>query len=381
IMIEAIENPKEIVRNAISLIWEATNGEVRKIVYDGQSHSATIFLDDGNNYDGNFFDTPGVVLISKETYRKTINDLANIKGKESIIVEDVVDVKIFIVIDYNEDLVNESQEDTLMIDAQTNKNDTGEDQRLKDSHMNDYFKFSKRKGENKIASKYLNVNVNHEQGENVNDFESNEEPDELLPDFHSSINVTVNTLETASVNDNQQPVSVISEMLENTTLANNITQTDESIRDNDHECEKGNSRKSKRVHLENHQRAKKNKRLKSDEIYKQVDISDSDDDSQNSDSDDSQNIRKKKARYRKKKSKTLEKSTPHRVEITSFPIVVVEQNERFSRMINNTQSTSQPSNLMKLDEPSDEYSNTQEIDEIRFNEAVEYEINSARNNE
>ncbi|CAG8508623.1 19883_t:CDS:10 [Cetraspora pellucida] len=268
---------------------EATKGEVEKIVYDGQLHSATIFLDDGNNYDGNFFDTPGVVLISKEMYQKTINNLANIKGKESIIIEDVVDVKIFIIIDYNE------------------------------------------------------------QGEYFNDFESNEEPDKLLPNFHSTINIT-------------QSVSVISEMLENTTLASNITQLDKS-RDNDHKCEKENSRKSKHVYLENHQRAKKNKRLKSDKIYKQVDISDSDNDSQNSDSDD-------------------KKSTPHRVEITSFPIVVVEQNEHFSRIINNTQSISQPSNLIKLDESSDEYSNTQEeIDKIRFNEAVEYEINSAINNE
>ncbi|CAG8821703.1 17742_t:CDS:1, partial [Racocetra fulgida] len=66
-----------------NLTWEATKGGVREIVFNDASCSATIFL------------TDGVALISEEIYRKIINYLANIKVKESITIEDIIDIKIF----------------------------------------------------------------------------------------------------------------------------------------------------------------------------------------------------------------------------------------------------------------------------------------------
>ncbi|CAG8477196.1 30578_t:CDS:10 [Gigaspora margarita] len=143
-VVKIIENKKEIIRNSIHHIWKATNGGVRKIVFNDTSRSATIFLSDGTN-DTENLDAPGAVLISEETFRKIINDLANLKGKESIIVED--------------DLDNDgsSHVDELMLDAQTNENDENDtlnfedDQWTEDSRINDYFKMSKRKEENQNA--------------------------------------------------------------------------------------------------------------------------------------------------------------------------------------------------------------------------------------
>ncbi|CAG8663043.1 2561_t:CDS:2, partial [Dentiscutata heterogama] len=130
IMVETIENKKEIIRYSINLIWEATKGGVRKIVFNDASCSATIFLTDSTK-DIENLDTPGVVLISEEIYRKIINNLANIKGKESITNED----------DPGSDRLSE-----INVDAQTNENNTlnlEKDQWAKSSHMNDYFKISK----------------------------------------------------------------------------------------------------------------------------------------------------------------------------------------------------------------------------------------------
>ncbi|CAG8834813.1 27550_t:CDS:1, partial [Racocetra persica] len=64
-----------------------TTGRVREIIFNDTSRSATIFLSDGTNNTENL-DVPKVVLISEETYQKIINDLANLKDKESIIIED-----------------------------------------------------------------------------------------------------------------------------------------------------------------------------------------------------------------------------------------------------------------------------------------------------
>ena len=87
-MIDIIENKKEIIKNSIHHIWKATTGGVREIIFNDTSRSATIFLSDSTNNTENL-DTPKVVLISEETYQKIVNDLANLKEKESIIIEDV----------------------------------------------------------------------------------------------------------------------------------------------------------------------------------------------------------------------------------------------------------------------------------------------------
>ncbi|CAG8636328.1 1976_t:CDS:2, partial [Dentiscutata heterogama] len=187
-MAETIKNKKEIIRCSINLIWEATNGGVRKIVFNDASRSATIFLTDGTK-DIENLDATGVVLISEEIYQKIINDLANT-------IEDIIDIKIF----YHSNRLLEVDE--LTFDTQTNENDTlnlEDDQWTKGSHMNDYFKISKRNEKNK-------------QTENIR------ETDESMPNDQQSINIT-------------------SRMLEQTTLANNSTQADDngSIQDNNNE--------------------------------------------------------------------------------------------------------------------------------------------------
>ncbi|CAG8704273.1 17592_t:CDS:2, partial [Cetraspora pellucida] len=228
-MVEIIENQKEIIRSSINLIWKATNGGIKEIVFNNQSCSAEIFLSDGTE-NTEHLNTPGVVLISEETYRKIFNDLANMKGKESIASEDDL---------YSDNL---SQVDELMFDAQASKNDTlnlKEGQRTEDSHINDYFKTSKR---TKNSSKYPHVNENQEQRINVNndveetdkllpdshlsinvtdvnnDFESNEKTDALLPNSHSSINVTINTSQAVGI-DNQ--ISIDNECITDNQQAEN----------------------------------------------------------------------------------------------------------------------------------------------------------------
>ncbi|CAG8691767.1 15485_t:CDS:2, partial [Racocetra persica] len=150
-------NKKEIIGYLINLIWEATKEGVREIVFNNASCSATIFLTDGTK-DIKNLNATGVALISEEIYQKIINDLANIKKKESITIENNL---------------GSNRLSEVDIDAQTNKNDIlnlEEDQGAKSSHINDYFKISKRKKKN-------------EQRENDNnDFENNEKTNELLPD-------------------------------------------------------------------------------------------------------------------------------------------------------------------------------------------------------
>ncbi|CAG8458414.1 26040_t:CDS:10 [Gigaspora margarita] len=246
-MVETIEDKKEIVRSSINLIWEATDGGIKKIVFNNQSRSAAIFLSDGTE-DTENLNAPGAVLISEETYRKIINDLADMKGKKSIATED------------NLDSDNLSQVDELMFDAQASENDTlnlEEGQHTEDSHINDYFKTSKRT-KNNNASKYPHVNENQEQRDNVNnDFE---ETDKLLPDSHSLINVTVNTSQAVStdnqisidnecVTDNQlkitenwlnllpdshSPINVTVNTSQAVSIDNQISPDNECVTDNQH---------------------------------------------------------------------------------------------------------------------------------------------------
>ncbi|CAG8524567.1 7460_t:CDS:10 [Dentiscutata heterogama] len=352
-MAETIENKKEIIRCSINLIWEATKGGVREIVFNDASCLATIFLTNGTK-DTENLDTSGVVLISEEIYWKINNDLANIKGKESITIED----------DPDSDRLSE-----VNVDAQTSENDT------------------------------LNLKENQQAKENnSNDFENNEEINKLLPDSQTAstndqfsignmnqpnnehINdnrQTENIRETEeSISNDQQSINVISGMLEQTNLANNSTQANDigSIQDNDNEedldvsnydsprwseCEDcyGNKKemcaycgcsvcswKGDRGHILlcddeiDNRSAKKNKRLKSKSVKKykaQQDISDSND-------EDSQNIRKsskKKTTNCNKKceasSNPLEKSTSHNDSsiddsIEDIPVVVIEEDEHFS---------------------------------------------------
>ncbi|CAG8831949.1 20323_t:CDS:1, partial [Racocetra persica] len=65
-----------------------TTGGVIEIIFNDISRSATIFLNDSTNNTKNL-NISKVVLISEETYQKIVNDLANLKEKESIIIEDV----------------------------------------------------------------------------------------------------------------------------------------------------------------------------------------------------------------------------------------------------------------------------------------------------
>ncbi|CAG8571760.1 4571_t:CDS:2, partial [Racocetra persica] len=92
-MVKTIEDKKEIVRSLISLIWEATDGKIKKIVFNNQSRSAAIFLSDDTE-DTENLNVFGVVLIAEETYQKIINDLADMKGKDSIATKDVFNIKI-----------------------------------------------------------------------------------------------------------------------------------------------------------------------------------------------------------------------------------------------------------------------------------------------
>ncbi|CAG8830509.1 1343_t:CDS:2, partial [Gigaspora margarita] len=99
--------------------------EVREIFFNEPLRSATVFLSDGTN-DTENLGAPGVVLISDEI----IADLDNTKGKEPITIED----------DLDSDLSSQVDE--------TNENDIlnlEKNQWAEDSHINDYFKTSKRK--------------------------------------------------------------------------------------------------------------------------------------------------------------------------------------------------------------------------------------------
>ncbi|CAG8621299.1 2622_t:CDS:2, partial [Dentiscutata heterogama] len=257
------------------------------------------------------------------------------------------------------------------VDAQTNKNNTlnlKENQQAKGSHMNNYFKTSKRNMKNKPDNEHVNDN---RQTENIRETDK-------------------------SMSNDQQSINVISGMLEQTNLANNSTQANDigTIQDNDNkedlvisdddspgwsECEDcyGNKKemcaycgcsvcswKGNRGHILlcdgpcgknfhtsclnppltripsrnwyyeiDNQSAKKNKRLKSKSVKKyktQQDIL-------NSDDEDSQNIRKfskKKATNHNEKcavlSNPLVKSTSHNDSsiddyIENFPVVVIER--------------------------------------------------------
>ncbi|CAG8629762.1 4027_t:CDS:2 [Racocetra persica] len=46
-LVEIIENQKEIIRSSINLIWKATNGGIKEIVFNNQLCLAEIFLSDG----------------------------------------------------------------------------------------------------------------------------------------------------------------------------------------------------------------------------------------------------------------------------------------------------------------------------------------------
>ncbi|CAG8838900.1 28025_t:CDS:1, partial [Gigaspora margarita] len=58
-MAKTIENKKEVIRCLINLIWKATKGGVKKIVFNNALCSAAIFLTDGTK-DTENLDIPGV---------------------------------------------------------------------------------------------------------------------------------------------------------------------------------------------------------------------------------------------------------------------------------------------------------------------------------
>ncbi|CAG8468841.1 15728_t:CDS:2, partial [Racocetra persica] len=199
-MIDNVKDKKEIVRSSINLIWEATDGEIKKIVFNNQSCSAAIFLSDDTK-DTENLNTPGVVLIAKETYRKIINDLADMKGKDSVATEDDLDSD------------NLLQVDELMFDAQASENDTlnlEEGQHTEDNNVNNDFEETNKL----LPDSYSSINITIVN----NEFESNEEIDALLPDSYSSINVTANTSQAVST-DNQ--ISIDNEYITDNQQAKN----------------------------------------------------------------------------------------------------------------------------------------------------------------
>ncbi|CAG8753375.1 2614_t:CDS:10, partial [Cetraspora pellucida] len=148
------------------------------------------------------------------------------------------------------DLVNKSQEDTLMIDAQTNKNVTREDQWLKDSHINDYFKISKRKRENKKSSdEYSNSQ------EKINEIRFNEAVEYEINSARNNesdaieekkLNITKNTVNIETSFSLNIPNDIPSSVLESQNIRNEassiIDQSTDTNRDilpnskNDEKC-------------------------------------------------------------------------------------------------------------------------------------------------
>ncbi|CAG8609950.1 17198_t:CDS:10, partial [Racocetra persica] len=231
----ATTNMFTMLKTAILAIYNV-DGVIKTIEDKKEIVRTAIFLSDDTE-DTENLNAPGVVLIAEETYRKIINDLADMKEKDSVATEDDLDSD------------NLSQVNELMFDAQANKDDIlnlEEGQHTEDSHINDYFKTSKRM-KNNNASKYPHVNENQEQRDNNfeetdkllpyshlsinvtvvnNEFESNEEIDNLLPDSHSSINVTANTSQAVST-DNQ--ISIDNECVTDNQQAENNGELVESI--------------------------------------------------------------------------------------------------------------------------------------------------------
>ncbi|CAG8751182.1 5326_t:CDS:2, partial [Racocetra fulgida] len=170
---------KEIVRSSINLIWEATDGGIKKIVFNNQSRSAAIFLSDGTE------------------------DTENLNAPGDL------------------DSDNLSQVDELMFDTQASENDTlnlEEGQHTEDNNVNNDFEET----DKLLPDSHSSINVTVVN----NEFESNEEIDALLPDSHSSINVTVNTSQAVST-DNQ--ISIDNECVTDNQQAENNRELVESI--------------------------------------------------------------------------------------------------------------------------------------------------------
>ncbi|CAG8821684.1 7056_t:CDS:2, partial [Gigaspora margarita] len=287
----------------------ATKREVREIFFNEPLGSATIFLSSSNN-DTKNLGTPGVVLISEKNYRRIIANLANTKGKEP---EDNLDSDIL------------SQFDELMFDTQTNETDTSnleENQWTENSQINDYFKFYKRKMNNKQSKNFSN------------DFENNEETDKLT----ASINVTTNTFSQANsifdnecINDNQIRKfpfeNNISRMLEQTTQGGVIG----SIQNNNHEdnFDIGNDNSPEWLECEDCYRNKK-------ELYEYWGCSVCKWKS------DKGHILLYDETLTLHNDNAINDSNENRVESTNFPIVVIEKNGYFS----STQQIDETENML-----------------------------------
>lgn len=84
-VIETIEDKKEILRASINLIWKATDGKVTSITFN-QTRSATVKIGDVSNELS--LNAPDVVLISEKNFGQLIKDLN--KGGP-VIIEDSPD--------------------------------------------------------------------------------------------------------------------------------------------------------------------------------------------------------------------------------------------------------------------------------------------------
>ncbi|CAG8740189.1 14105_t:CDS:1, partial [Cetraspora pellucida] len=87
-MIQTVENKEEIIKNSVKHIWKATEAKVVTITFDEPLNSATITLNNGNKTILNL-DTPGVVLINEEIFKKIVNVVNRSNRKEPIIIDEV----------------------------------------------------------------------------------------------------------------------------------------------------------------------------------------------------------------------------------------------------------------------------------------------------
>ncbi|CAG8749264.1 12601_t:CDS:2, partial [Racocetra fulgida] len=197
-MVKTIEDKKKIVRSSINLIWEATVGEIKKIVFNNQLRSAAIFLSDGTE------------------------DTKNLNAPGDL------------------DSDNLSQVDELMFNAQASENDTlnlEEGQHTEDNNVNNDFEET----DKLLSDSHSSINVTVVN----NEFESNEEIDALLPDSHSSINQAENNGELVEsmfndeevdelLSDSHSPINVTVNTSQAVSIDNQISPDNECVTDNQH---------------------------------------------------------------------------------------------------------------------------------------------------
>ncbi|CAG8513386.1 12819_t:CDS:2 [Racocetra fulgida] len=181
-MFGLVEDPNDIIKASIKLIWKAAHGKILTITFNDPLFSATITFDNDTNTTVNL-DAPGVVLLNEENFRKIRTELA---GKGPIIIDEEIQDR-----DEVGELMYNNQVSIDRIESDSNTAVRTVQQT--DGQINRFFRTSKGTKKN-------------QEKENVNfDHENDEETDE--------------------------PVSDISNMLEQATLSKHISDI-ESIHDN-----------------------------------------------------------------------------------------------------------------------------------------------------